>query len=92
MNRTLLIAAAALVLPASAVLAQTVPAAAGALAGRSPQASYRTADTTRAVCGKTLHALPAGKLPVHGTHALPKAPCSGVELAQADGSARTARD
>jgi len=91
-NRTLLIAAAALALPASAALAQAVPAGAGALSGRSPQASYRVANAAGPVCGKTLHALPAGKLPVHGTNALPKAPCPVVELAQDDDRSRTARD
>ena len=92
MNRTLLIAAAALILPASAALAQAVPAGAGALSGRSPQASYRVANATAAVCGKTLHALPAGKLPVYGTHALPNARCPSVELARADTRSDTARD
>jgi hypothetical protein len=91
-NRTLLIAAAALVLPASAALAQAVPAGAGALSGRSPQASYRVANVASAVCGKTLHTQPAGKLPVYGTHALPKAPCPSVELARVDSSSDTARD
>ena len=83
-NRTLLIAAGALILPASAAFAQLAPAHAGALSGRSPHVAYRTADATPATCGKTMHSLPAGKLPVHGTHALPKEPCTSVEMARAD--------
>ncbi|WP_442678639.1 hypothetical protein ACSBM8_14135 [Sphingomonas sp. ASY06-1R] len=95
MTRTLLIATCALVLPASSAIAQLVPAGSGALAGRSPQVSYRTADATAATCGKTMHSLPAGKLPVYGANALPKAPCSSVELARADtadAAKSTARD
>jgi hypothetical protein len=91
-NRTLLIAAATLVLPASAALAQAVPAGAGALSGRSPQVSYRTAGATAATCGKTMHSLPAGKLPVYGTHAMPAAACAPVEMARAEEQSRSARD
>jgi hypothetical protein len=90
-TRTLLIATCALVLPASSAIAQLVPAGSGALAGRSPQASYRTAGAVAATCGKTMHSLPAGKLPVYGANALPKAPCGSVELARADTIADTAK-
>jgi hypothetical protein len=38
-----------------------------------------------------MHSLPAGKLPVYGANALPKAPCGSVELARADTIADTAK-
>jgi hypothetical protein len=94
-NRNLLILATALALPASAAFAQSAtPAGPGALAGRSPHQAY-VADvtaTTTATCGKSMHSLPAGKLPTYGTHALPATPCAKPALASADDQSRTARD
>lgn len=93
MTRTILILAAALALPASAALAQAAPDAGhGALAGRSPHKAYRSAAATPA-CGKTMHSLPAGKLPVYGTKAVRDEACtSAVTMARADDPSRAARD
>ena len=68
MSRSLLMAAAslALLLPAAASAAPGdthVRAESGALAGRSPHQAYRPVVATPANCGKTMHSIPAGKLP-----------------------------
>lgn len=89
----ILIAAAALVLPASAAFAQAgTDVNHGALAGRSPHKVYRTAAATPA-CGKSMHSLPAGKLPTLGTHALPaRCASASTTMARADSPANPARD
>jgi hypothetical protein len=93
MSRSLLMAAAslALLLPAAASAAPGdthVRAESGALAGRSPHQAYRPVVATPANCGKTMHSIPAGKLPSYGTHAFPKADCAQVtEVAAGGGSA-----
>ncbi|WP_404710218.1 hypothetical protein [Sphingomonas sp. MMS24-J13] len=91
MSRSLLMAAAslALLLPAAASAAPGdthVRAEAGALAGRSPHQAFRPIAATPATCGKTMHSIPAGKLPSYGTHAFPKADCTVTEVAAASGS------
>lgn len=92
MSRRLLMAAAslALLLPAAASAAPGdthVRADAGALAGRSPHQAYRPIAATATSCGKTMHSIPAGKLPSYGTHAFPKPDCAVTEVAAAGGSA-----
>jgi hypothetical protein len=77
-----LVAALSMTAPA---FAQThVPAGHGATAGRSPHQAYRPVSAT-ASC-KTMHSLPAGKLPVYGRHALPNADCAATQIASAGGA------
>ena len=66
-----LLAAAALILPALPAIAAepVVSAHAGALAGRSPHQAYRTTQSADVCRAQAMHSLPAGKLPVYGTHA-----------------------
>jgi hypothetical protein len=92
MSRSLLMAAAsfALILPAAASAAPGdthVRAESGALAGRSPHQAWRPIAATPTTCGKTMHSIPAGKLPSYGTHAFPKADCAAVTEVAAGGSA-----
>jgi len=89
MFRTALIAAA-LMVPALPALAAT-DATPGALAGRSPHKAYVSAEAKPA-CAATMIALPAGKLPVYGTHALPKAACADRLLASADQPVKTVNE
>ena len=91
MSRSLLMAAAslALLLPAAASAAPGdthVRAETGALAGRSPHQAYRQIAAAPSTCGKTMHSIPAGKLPTYGTHAFPKADCAATEVAATGGS------
>lgn len=93
MKKNVLIAVA-LLLPAVPALAQTaVPTGHGALAGRSPHQAYKTAAADTPACGRTMHSLPAGKLPTYGTHALPRAGCADRQIASAaDAAPAAARD
>lgn len=93
MTRTMLIAAAALILPATSALAQSaVPAGPGALSGRSPHHAYRTDALVNRQCGKTMHSLPAGKLPTYGWQSPSAARCDNEQIAIADDRSHTARD
>jgi len=79
----LILAAVALALPTVPALAQAAASATpGALAGRSPHQVFRPAVATPA-CGRSMHSLPAGKLPTYGTHALPAASCEDRQIAKA---------
>jgi len=83
--------AAALALPASALIAETpTPVGHGATAGRSPHQAYNAGTT--ATCGKVMHTIPAGKLPTYGTNAIPGANCDAPVLASADAKKERARD
>ncbi|UAK25087.1 hypothetical protein [Sphingomonas nostoxanthinifaciens] len=81
MRLFVLLAAASLAAP---LVAQPLVAsdATGPLSGRSPHKVMRVASAAPA-CGKTMHSIPAGKLPTYGLHAFPRA-CADVEVARAD--------
>lgn len=91
---TMAVASLALLSPvaANAAIGDThVRADSGALAGRSPHQAYRQVSAAPTACGATMHSIPAGKLPVYGTHALPKAGCADAsELASAGTAANRA--
>lgn len=94
----ILIAAAALAVPALPAVAQTSvhdthAAADGAAAGRSPHKAYRPLDAARSDCGRAaMHSVPAGKGHVFGRHALAGAPCAADRVAVADTAKTQARD
>ncbi len=88
---TLLVPAAASAAPGATPSATHVRADAGAIAGRSPHHAYRPIAAAPA-CGRTMHTIPAGKLPVHGTHAFPAAGCGdATELAAGAAANRISR-
>ncbi len=64
-----------------------VRADSGALAGRSPHQAFRQVSAVSTSCGTTMHTIPAGKLPVYGTHALPKAGCADAPELASNGAA-----
>lgn len=93
MIRTLLIAAAAFVLPATSALAQSaLPVGSGALSGRSPHQAYRADALVGRPCGKAMHSLPAGKLPSYGWSSPSAARCGNERIAIAEDRSHTARD
>lgn len=77
--KTLLLLASALAFPA--IAAGPVAVGHGATAGRSPHQAYAT--EAPAGCGKTMHSIPAGKLPTYGRHAHPATPCPAMMVASA---------
>lgn len=93
MTRTMLIAATTFILTATPAFAQSaVPAGSGALSGRSPHQAYRADAGAERQCGKTMHSLPAGKLPTYGWQAASAAPCDRGQIAIAEDRTHTARD
>lgn len=93
----LILAAAALAVPALPAVAQTSIAethveAHGALSGRSPHKAYRPINADRGCRTTAMHSLPGGKLPVYGAHARPDPACAPATLAAADARRGQAAD
>jgi hypothetical protein len=91
---TMAVASLALLSPVAvnaAVSDTHVRAESGALAGRSPHQAYRQVSAVSTSCGASMHTIPAGKLPVYGTHALPKPACTeAAELASSGAASNRA--
>jgi hypothetical protein len=87
---TMAVASLALLSPVAvnaAVSDTHVRAESGAIAGRSPHQAYRPVSAAPSACGTMMHTIPAGKLPVYGTHALPKTGCADAPELASNGAA-----
>ena len=87
------IAAAPVPTLAQADLGASYQEVAGGVSGRSPHRAYRQSSAATNSCRTVALHVPAGKLPLYGTHGKVDASCSANgEVAANDAGSRTARE